>query len=231
MSTGVDLDQEIGPELALRAYALGVFPMATSADSEKLNWYFPNQRGVIPLDAFHIPRRLAKTVRQRRFDIRYDTAFSDVVDGCAAATVRRRDTWINSKIKALFVDLHKLGHAHSIETWLNDDLVGGIYGLRLGGVFFGESMFSRVRDASKVALVHLVGQLRWGGFTLFDTQFTNRHLDQFGVTTMPAQRFQRALLDARDVDASFKPDEDEAAVEALLDYCVAGRKKIGPPSV
>lgn len=230
MSTGVDLDQEIGPELALRAYALGVFPMATSADSDKLNWYFPNQRGVIPLDRFHVPKRLAKTVRQGRFDVRYDTAFAGVIEGCAEPTERRQDTWINPKIKSLFQELHQLGHAHSVETWLNGALVGGIYGLRLGGAFFGESMFSRVRDASKVALVHLVAQLRWGGFTLFDTQFTNRHLDQFGVTTMPAQRFQRALLEAREVDAALNPEDDRRAVAALLDYC-KNRQENDPAAV
>ncbi len=230
MSSGVDLDQEIGPELALRAYALGVFPMATSATSDKLNWYFPNQRGVIPLDRFHVPKRLAKTVRQGRFDIRYDTDFLGVIDGCAEPTERRKDTWINPKIKSLFDELHQLGHAHSVETWRDGTLVGGIYGLRLGGAFFGESMFSRVRDASKVALVHLVAQLRWGGFTLFDTQFTNRHLDQFGVTTMPAQRFQRALLEAREIDAVLKPQDDGRAVAALLDFC-KNRQENGPAAV
>ncbi|MEM1399375.1 MAG: leucyl/phenylalanyl-tRNA--protein transferase [Pseudomonadota bacterium] len=217
MNSGVDLDQEIGPELALRAYALGVFPMATSADADNLNWYFPDQRGIIPLDKFHLPRRLEKTVRQRRFKVRYDTAFEEVVDLCAEKTPTRHDTWINDKIKALFAELHWLGHAHSVESWLNGTLVGGIYGLQIGGVFFGESMFSRARDASKVALVHLVAQLRWGGFAVFDTQFTNKHLTQFGVTTIPGEAFQDLLVTARDMDAVLRPDEDEEAVNAFLE--------------
>lgn len=219
MNDRVDLDQEIGPELALRAYSLGVFPMAISADSPKLNWYFPEQRGIIPLERFHLPRRLEKTVRQGRFEVRYDTAFEAVIDGCAQPTERRADTWINTKIRELFTGLNELGHAHSIEAWLDGTLVGGIYGLRLGGVFFGESMYSRARDASKVALVHLVAQLRWGGFTLFDTQFTNRHLTQFGVVTMPSDDFQQALFDARAIPAAFRPDEDGEAVASLIAEC------------
>ena len=230
MTDRVDLEEEIGPELALRAYSLGVFPMAVSADSPKLNWYFPEQRGIIPLDRFHLPRRLEKTVRQGRFRVRYDTAFAEVVEGCAEQTPRRTDTWINGKIKELFAGLHEMGQAHSVETWLDGALVGGIYGLRLGGVFFGESMYSRARDASKVALVHLVAQLRWGGFILFDTQFTNRHLGQFGVTTIGADDFQRALFDSRAIDARLRPEQDARAVEDLIADCRRRRKDPDPLS-
>jgi leucyl/phenylalanyl-tRNA--protein transferase len=185
---------EITPEVLLRAYACGIFPMAESADDPSLFWVEPEMRGVIPLDAFRIASRLARTVRTDAFTVTVNRAFKAVIAGCAAPQAGRNDTWINQRIRDLYVGLHGIGHAHSVEVWKDDDLVGGLYGVSLGRAFFGESMFHRVRDASKVALVHLVARLIAGGFELLDTQYVTEHLRSFGATEVPRRRYT-ALLD------------------------------------
>jgi leucyl/phenylalanyl-tRNA--protein transferase len=178
-------DHRITPDLLLRAYASGLFPMADSADDPDLFWVEPELRGVLPLDAFHIPRRLARKVRQAPFEIRFNTAFDQVVAACAESVENRPSTWINSTITDLYGKLHRLNHAHSVEAWLDGKLVGGLYGVSLRRAFFGESMFSRATDASKVCLVHLVEKLRERGFVLLDTQFTTEHLKRFGAIDIP----------------------------------------------
>jgi leucyl/phenylalanyl-tRNA---protein transferase len=185
---------EITPEVLLRAYACGIFPMAESADDPSLFWVEPDMRGVIPFDSFHIASRLARTVRSDAFTVTVDRAFKAVIAGCAAPQEGRNDTWINKRIRDLYVGLHELGHAHSVEVWKDDDLVGGLYGVNLGRAFFGESMFHRARDASKVALVHLVARLIAGGFELLDTQYVTEHLRGFGAIEIPRRRYT-ALLD------------------------------------
>jgi leucyl/phenylalanyl-tRNA---protein transferase len=187
-------NSEITPEVLLRAYACGIFPMAESADDPSLFWVEPEMRGVIPLDAFRIASRLARTVRTDAFTVTVNRAFKAVIAGCAAPQAGRNDTWINQRIRDLYVGLHGIGHAHSVEVWKDDDLVGGLYGVSLGRAFFGESMFHRARDASKVALVHLVARLIAGGFELLDTQYVTEHLRSFGAIEVPRRRYT-ALLD------------------------------------
>jgi leucyl/phenylalanyl-tRNA--protein transferase len=187
---------EITPELLLRAYSIGLFPMADSADDPELFWVEPDMRGVIPLDNFHVPRSLAKTIRKNPFDIRVDTAFEAVMAGCAAAAPDRPSTWINAKIRSLYATLHRMGHAHSVEAWEGDTLVGGLYGVSLGAAFFGESMFSRRTDSSKICLVHLVERLRNRGFRLLDTQFTTDHLKTFGAIDVPKIEYEDMLANA-----------------------------------
>ena len=165
----------IPPELLLRAYATGVFPMAESADDPEVFWVRPEMRGVIPLDEFHVPKSLMKTVRQGRFEIRFDTDFAGVIAGCAESSEGRPSTWINEPIRKAYGELFARGHCHTVEAWREDRLVGGLYGVTLGGAFFGESMFSREANASKVCLVHLVRRLRERGFVLRDTKFTTEH--------------------------------------------------------
>jgi leucyl/phenylalanyl-tRNA---protein transferase len=194
---------ELTPELLLRAYAIGIFPMAEAADDPNLFWVDPERRGVLPLEAFHIPRRLRRTVRQGRYEIRVDTAFESVMRGCGAANPDRPTTWINARILDLYGELFRLGHAHSVETWQDNVLVGGLYGVSLGAAFFGESMFSRAPDASKVALVHLVARLKHGGFKLCDTQFVTRHLEQFGAIEIPRTAYRRRLAAAIRAKAEF----------------------------
>ena len=197
------LMMEITPEVLLKAYACGIFPMAESADDPGLFWVEPELRGIIPLDGFHVPKRLARTMRKNAFDVRFDTAFAAVIDGCAEATPNRRETWINRRIRDLYIALHRRGNAHSVECWREGHLVGGLYGVSLGAAFFGESMFSRVPDASKVALVHLVERLRDRRYRLLDTQYSNEHLKQFGVIEVPRADYAEMLEDALAHDASF----------------------------
>jgi leucyl/phenylalanyl-tRNA--protein transferase len=185
---------EITPEVLLRAYACGIFPMAESADDPTLFWVEPEMRGVIPLDGFRIASRLARTVRSDTFTVTVNTAFKATIAGCAAPQQGREDTWINKRIRDLYGGLHVLGHCHSVEVWQDGDLVGGLYGVSLGRAFFGESMFHRARDASKVALVHLVARLIAGGFELLDTQYVTEHLKSFGAIEIPRRRYA-ALLD------------------------------------
>ncbi|GLK75611.1 leucyl/phenylalanyl-tRNA--protein transferase [Methylopila jiangsuensis] len=198
-----DVLVEITPEVLLKAYACGIFPMADSADDPGLFWIEPELRGVIPLDGFRISSRLARTVRSDLFEIRVDTAFEAVMDGCAAPAPDRLKTWINGRIRRLYGDLHAMGHGHSVEAWRDGRLVGGLYGVRLGSAFFGESMFHTERDASKVALAHLVARLRRGGFRLLDTQFVTDHLRSFGAIEAPKRAYHRMLDEALAHDADF----------------------------
>jgi leucyl/phenylalanyl-tRNA---protein transferase len=186
----------LSPEMLLRAYRAGIFPMAESADDPELFWVDPRRRGILPLDAFHLTRRLRRVVRQDRFQIRVDSDFAATLGGCAEATDKRPNTWINAEIVRLYTALHASGAAHSVECWQGEALVGGLYGVSIGAAFFGESMFSRVADASKVALVHLVALLRTGGYRLLDLQFVTPHLAQFGALDVPRAQYHRLLAEA-----------------------------------
>jgi leucyl/phenylalanyl-tRNA--protein transferase len=185
--------KRLTPEIVLRAYAEGVFPMAERRDDPDLYWVSPEQRGIIPLDAFHVPRRLARTVRSDRFTVTSDIAFVDVMKACSERAPDREQSWINAEIIRLYTALHTSGYAHSIECWHDGALVGGLYGVSLGAAFFGESMFSRERDASKVALVHLVARLIDSGYELLDTQFITSHLARFGTIEIPRDDYLNRL--------------------------------------
>ncbi len=205
------------PELLLRAYAAGIFPMAESGDDPELFWVDPVRRGILPLDDFHLSRRLARTLRANRFEIACDRAFDLVMRGCAEPTSERPQTWINDEILRVYSALHERGHAHSVEARVGGVLVGGLYGVTLGGAFFGESMFSRVADASKVALAHLVAKLRQGGFRLLDTQFVTEHLQRFGAIEVSRAQYRRLLGEALETKAHFPVDPlDGAAAASLL---------------
>jgi leucyl/phenylalanyl-tRNA---protein transferase len=182
-------------DLLLKAYALGVFPMAQRREGTEIYFVSPDERGVMPLDGFHVSRRLARTVRRDVFSVRIDTDFGGVIRACAAPGPGRQESWINEEIVALYTELYHRGSAHTVECWRDGGLVGGLYGVQLGAAFFGESMFSLERDASKVALVHLVARLRCGGFTLLDAQFLTSHLAQFGAVPIPRNEYL-GLLDA-----------------------------------
>ncbi len=195
---------EITPELLLQAYRIGVFPMGERRDDPKLYWLDPRLRAVLPLDGFHLPKRLARTMRQGVFEVTADTAFDEVMRACAEPRPGHPESWINEPILALYGDLFSRGHAHSIECRRDGRLVGGLYGVTVGAAFFGESMFSRERDASKVALVHLVARLIKGGFRLLDCQFMTEHLRGFGALEMPREEFRVLLADAVDRTASFQ---------------------------
>jgi leucyl/phenylalanyl-tRNA--protein transferase len=194
------------PRQLLQAYAMGVFPMAQHRDDSRLYWVDPEERGILPLDTFHISHSLRKAVRKGGFEARCDTAFARVMELCAEPAPDRPETWINDEIFRLFNELHRMGHAHSVEVWRDGTLVGGLYGLALGGAFFGESMFSRATDASKVALVHLVARLIKGGFSLLDTQFVTEHLSRFGAVEIPREDYQRRLSAALRRKAVFYGD-------------------------
>ncbi|RTL52996.1 MAG: leucyl/phenylalanyl-tRNA--protein transferase [Bradyrhizobiaceae bacterium] len=219
MSSRDSVSSEIMPDVLLRAYACGIFPMAESADDPSLFWVEPELRGVIPLDGFRVSSRLARTVRSDSFRVTVDTAFAATINGCAAPQDGREDTWINQRIRQLYTALHLAGHCHSVEAWANGELVGGLYGVSLGGAFFGESMFHRTRDASKVALVHLVARLIAGGFTLLDTQFVTPHLRSFGAVEIPRRRY-RTLLDAsvsHDADFFSLPGDQPVSGADVMD--------------
>jgi leucyl/phenylalanyl-tRNA--protein transferase len=194
---------EITPEVLLKAYACGIFPMAESADDPGLFWVEPPQRGIIPLEGFHVPTRLARTVRSERFVVIADRDFDAVIDGCAASRPGRNQTWINDRIRRLYRSLFDIGHCHTVEVYEGERLVGGLYGVSLGRTFFGESMFHVARDASKVALVHLVARLRAGGFKLLDTQFVTDHLVTFGAIEVPARQYHKLLAAALPGRADF----------------------------
>lgn len=213
---------EITPQMLLRAYACGIFPMAESADDPQLYWIEPQARGILPLDAIALPKRLARTVRQARFEVGFDTDFEGVIDGCAAPRPGRRSTWINSQIRTLYRDLFRQGHCHTVEVRLDGRLVGGLYGVALGGAFFGESMFSLERDASKVGLVHLCARLIHGGFTLLDTQFVTDHLRQFGTLEIDKGEFQSRLQESLERIGDFRRLPANAAAEQVLDIVMAG---------
>lgn len=191
--------------------------MAESAEDPALYWVEPDERGIIPLDKFHIPRSLRKRVRQQAFDIRVDTAFPEVIAACAQRTASRDVTWINSRITALYNQLHKINCAHSVEAWQHGKLVGGLYGVRIGSAFFGESMFSRATDASKVALVHLVARLKAGGFTLLDAQFVNPHIERFGCVSIKKKAYHKLLEPALEGDADFAGFDGDDDVERVLE--------------
>lgn len=194
---------EITPEVLLKAYACGIFPMAESADDPALYWIEPEMRGIIPLDGFHVASRLARTVRTTPYTVWANRDFDAVIEGCAEATENRERTWINDRIRRIYRSLHDHGQAHSIGVYDGDELVGGLYGVSLGRAFFGESMFHRARDASKIALVHLVARLRAGGYRLLDTQYVTDHLKTFGAVEIAKRRYHRMLEDAITGDADF----------------------------
>jgi leucyl/phenylalanyl-tRNA---protein transferase len=188
-----DVMIEITPEVLLKAYACGIFPMAESAEDNALYWIEPERRGILPLDRVHVPKRLARTIRKGGFEVRIDRNFEEVIEGCAAPRSGRRSTWINARIRNLYRELFVLRHCHTVEVWQDGQLTGGLYGVHLGHAFFGESMFSRARDASKIALVYLIARLKYGGFTLLDTQFVTGHLARFGAIEVSREEFQRFL--------------------------------------
>ncbi|HQS07376.1 MAG: leucyl/phenylalanyl-tRNA--protein transferase [Rhizobiales bacterium 24-66-13] len=194
---------EITPDVLLKAYACGIFPMAESADDPGLYWIEPERRGVFPLDGLKISSRLARTIRSDKFEIRVDHDFEAVIDGCAAPQEGRAKTWINARIRRLYGELFMRGRCHTVEAWRDGRLVGGLYGVRLGGAFFGESMFHIERDASKVALVHLVARLKAGGFRLLDTQFVTSHLESLGAIEISRRQYHRQLEQALDVEGDF----------------------------
>jgi len=200
------VDPPLTPDLLLYGYVRGVFPMADPEQDDALYWYAPDPRGVLPLDGFLVSRNLRKLVRQGRFEVTTDRAFEAVMRACAAPAAGRETTWISPEIVEAYTALHRLGAAHSVECWRDGALVGGLYGVAIGGAFFGESMFHRERDASKVALVHLVRHLRAGGFTLLDVQFVTPHLAQFGAVEIPRPAYLRLLDAAIDVEAAWAPD-------------------------
>ena len=194
--------QLLTPELVLSAYSIGLFPMANDRDDPVIHWIDPLHRGVLPLDRFHVPRRLKKVIRQERFRLTVDHAFPAVIEACAEATPGRPRTWLNDDMIGLYIELFERGHGHSIDAWQGDRLVGGLYGLAMGAAFFGESMFSRATDASKVALVELVARLRIGGFRLLDTQFVNDHLKQFGIEEITRTAYKAKLKAALQQEAA-----------------------------
>jgi leucyl/phenylalanyl-tRNA--protein transferase len=194
---------EITPEVLLKAYACGIFPMAESADDPALYWIEPEMRGIIPLDGFHLPSRLARTVRTTPFVVQVDRDFEGVIDACAEPKPDRNRTWINARIRRIYRALFDLGHCHTVEVYDRGELVGGLYGVSLGRAFFGESMFHYARDASKIALVHLVARLKAGGYRLLDTQFVTAHLRTFGAVEVPKRRYHRLLEEAVQGQANF----------------------------
>jgi leucyl/phenylalanyl-tRNA--protein transferase len=205
---------EVTTDLVLRAYRHGLFPMAEGRSGDRLFWLDPIKRGVLPLDGFHLSRRLLRTVVGDAFTVTADRNFAGTIAGCATPVPDRADTWINPQIERLFTELFRMGHAHSVETWEEGTLVGGLYGVTLGGAFFGESMFSFARDASKVALVHLVARLRLSGFRLLDTQFVTAHLAQFGAAEIPREIYKQQLAGAVDHPAVWLADPGRDALLA-----------------
>jgi leucyl/phenylalanyl-tRNA--protein transferase len=224
MGSRSNLTIEITPEVLLKAYACGIFPMAESAHDPTLYWIEPEMRGILPLEGVIVPRRLARTIRQDRFEVRIDTDFAGVIEGCAASRPGRRTTWINRRIRELYQALFDLGHCHTVETWRDGRLVGGLYGVHLGRAFFGESMFSNERDASKVALVHLAARLIFGEFSLLDTQFVTDHLRQFGAIEIGRAEFHKRLADALKGSGSFHRLSRRVTGEEVLAIIKAPRE-------
>ncbi len=215
-------------DLLLRAYRLGMFPMAESRASRSLHWLDPEARGVLPLDKFHLPRSLMKSLRAGKFSVTADTQFAATIAACAAARANRPETWINQEIERLFTELFALGFAHSVEVWADGQLVGGLYGAALGGAFFGESMFSTQTDASKIALVHLVARLRLGGYVLLDTQFITAHLTRFGAVEVPRDDYHVLLAGAVEISARFQaaPEPTLLAAEIAAMYAHAREERL-----
>ncbi|MCB1382061.1 MAG: leucyl/phenylalanyl-tRNA--protein transferase [Notoacmeibacter sp.] len=210
MSRPIAPGQTIPADLLLRAYASGVFPMAEDADDPEVFWVRPEMRGVIPLDGFHVPKSLAKVIRQNRFEIAFDRDFDAVIDACALSREGRQTTWINQSIREAYGVLHRRGHCHTVEAWRDGRLVGGLYGVSLGAAFFGESMFSFETDASKVCLWHLVERLKAQGFRLLDTQFTTDHLKRFGAIDVPRSKYEKMLAEAIEGEADFNLEGERA---------------------
>lgn len=194
---------ETDPEIFLTAYAQGIFPMADSAESPFYHFYRPDMRGQLSIDTLHIPTKLLKTVKKSPYKVTINKNFEGVIDGCAKSKKGRDNTWINTPIKQAFLNLHDAGHAHSVECWADNKLVGGLYGLAIGAVFCGESMFSTATDASKIALVHLCARLKAGGFTVLDTQYTNPHLEQFGIYEIPQEDYEALIRTEMNKTADF----------------------------
>lgn len=209
---------ELTPSIVLRAYSIGIFPMAQSRTDTMVHWVCPSTRCILPLEVFHIPRRLKRTIRHGAFDVRFDSAFADVLKACAAPRPRHPETWINDEIERVFCQLHLMGFAHSVEAWRDGTLVGGLYGLAIGGAFFGESMFSSARDASKVALVHLFARLKFCGYTLLDAQFMTDHLQQFGAIEVSDQDYSHRLNQAIQRRVVFCADVSEDESAGSLDW-------------
>lgn len=216
MASRDDIMIEITPQVLLKAYSCGIFPMAESAYDSALYWIEPQHRGILPLDQVHVPRRLKRTIRSCGFTVKVDSEFDGIIEGCAASRPGRRSTWINSRIRQLYRELFELGHCHTVEVWDRQRLVGGLYGVALGGAFFGESMYSVERDVSKIALVHLCGRLIAGGFVLLDTQFVTDHLRQFGTVEVGRGEFQTRLEEALKVSADFHRLPHDASYEDIL---------------
>ncbi len=207
---------DLTPDMLLKAYAVGVFPMAEDRNDPELFWVDPRMRGIIRLDEFHVPKRLRRTIRHGAFDVTFDTEFEAVIESCAEATDNRPRTWINDRIIELYSTLYRMGHAHSVESWRDGKLAGGLYGVSLGGIFFGESMFSRETDASKVALVYLAAALKLGAYHFIDTQFITKHLARFGAKEIPRSEYRILLSDALATRAVFVRDIDPAQVISTL---------------
>lgn len=215
-----DIVLEITPQVVLKAYACGLFPMAESADDPGLFWLEPEQRGILPLDSFYLPKRLRRTIRQDMFDVRVSSDFQGVIDGCSHPMPGREKTWINKEIRRLYGELFEMGHCHTVEAWQEGDLVGGLYGVSLNGVFFGESMFTFRTDASKVCLAHLVARLIKGGYSLLDTQFVTDHLSKFGTLEIPQEDYNARLSEALQHETDFfalSPNAGGQDVLSVLD--------------
>lgn len=217
MTSRDDIVIEITPQVLLKAYTCGIFPMAESAEDPALYWIEPQRRGILMLEEVHVPRRLQRSIRQGTFEVRIDSDFVGVITGCAASRPGRRTTWINPKIRWLYGELFRMGYCHTVETWQEGRLVGGLYGVALNGAFFGESMFSTARDASKIALAYLCARLRYGGFSLLDTQFVTDHLRQFGTIEIDRAEFHRRLEKALAHKADFLALPRNAAPLRVLD--------------
>ncbi|MBO6755516.1 MAG: leucyl/phenylalanyl-tRNA--protein transferase [Roseibium sp.] len=198
-----DIVMEITPQVLLKAYACGLFPMAESADDPGLFWLEPERRGILPLNEFHLPRRLRKTIRKDVFEIRISSDFNMVIDGCASPMPGRPKTWINKEIRRLYSDLFDMGYCHTVEAWQDGVMVGGLYGVSLNGAFFGESMFAAATDASKVCLAHLVARLIVGGYSLLDTQFVTEHLSRFGTVEINQADYNERLAEALRLETDF----------------------------
>lgn len=207
---------DLTPDMLLKAYAVGVFPMAEDRNDPELFWVDPRMRGIILLDEFHVPRRLRRTIRQGAFTVTFDMEFEAVIESCAQATGNRPRTWINDRIIELYSTLYRMGHAHSVECWRDGQLAGGLYGVSLGGIFFGESMFSRDTDASKVALVYLAASLKLGAYRFIDTQFITKHLVRFGAKEIPRSEYRILLSDALATRAAFVRTVDPGYVTSIL---------------
>lgn len=219
-----DIVLEITPQVLLKAYACGLFPMAESAEDAGLFWLEPEHRGILPLDSFHLPKRLRRTIRSDIFDVRISTDFQGVIDGCAGEGPDRPKTWINGEIRRLYGELFDMGHCQTVEAWQDGKLVGGLYGVNLNGAFFGESMFTRVTDASKVCLAHLVARLIAGRFSLLDTQFVTEHLSRFGAIEVEREVYNAELSKALQIDGNFDDLPDRITGSEVLEILSAWRK-------